>query len=165
VATRRIYFRNLNPDNSGNAYPKPSVIDDANDLFPHELVALKDGGDGAAIVDIEVPSNYVGSPKWYVLWRSPATTGAARFTVSYYLVAPGGGGDPSAATETLAAVDASADGTARDFSEHDLGAATAGNFAINRIGWAKLLRSGGHANDDMAAEALIEALILEYADA
>lgn len=164
MATRRLVLRDLYPDNGGNAYPKPSNIDDANDLFPHERIALKDAGDGSVVVVFQVPSNYVGSPKFYARWLSTVTTGNCRLTASYQTVAVGASMDPSAAEETLTAVDSPTDATARDLNETDLGAATAGNFTVDDEVMLKLLRSGGHANDTLAAECLLESLIFEYAD-
>lgn len=162
MATRRLVLTDLYPDNSGNAYPKPSIIDDANDLIPHERVALKDGGDGSVGVKFQVPKDYAGGGNFYVAWLSTATTGNSRFTASYRTVAAGASFDPSSAEETLTAVDAATPGTARLLAETDLGAVTAANFAVDDWVQAKLLRSGGHANDTLAAEALIEALIFEY---
>ncbi len=162
MATFRLVLDNLFPDLSGNAYPKPSVIDDANDLIPHERVALKDGGNGAVGVKFQVPKNYTGNPKFYAMWLSPATTGNCRLTASYQTVAAGASFDPASAEETLTAVDAAAAGTTLGVTETDLGAATAANFAVDDWVLATVQRAGGHANDTMTAEALLEAIIFQY---
>lgn len=164
MATHRIVLDNLYPDNSGNAYPKPSIIDDANDLIPHERVALKDGGDGSVGVRFQVPKNYVSSPKFYVMWVATATSGNCRLTASYRSTPVGSSLDPATAEETLTAVDAATDATALDINETDLGAATAANFSVDDWVLAKVLRSGAHANDTMTAEALVEAVVFQYAD-
>jgi hypothetical protein len=79
-------------------------------------------------------------------------------------VAAGATFDPATAEETLAAVDAAAAGTALGVTETDLGNPTAANLAVDDWMLIKVLRSGGHANDTMAAEALVEAIVLEFQD-
>ena|SRR3990167_1973204 len=165
MATHRLFIlaTAFLPDTSGNVYPKPSSIDDANDRFPHEILAFKDSGTriGASTCFL-VPKNYVGTPKGYVIWKSTATTGDVVWDVDTKAVADGESLDPST-DDDAQTVTTTTPGTAR--LRKDSTVTFSGTYAADDEVLVSVYRDGVQAADTLAAEALFEGFIFEYADA
>lgn len=168
MATHRLFIPAIaftpDPATAGNVYPKPSSIDDANDFFPHEILAFKDSGTkiGASATFL-IPDNYVGTPKLQIIWKANATSGAAVWDVDFSAVAVGESLDPAAAAESET-VTTTTDATAFDRNESEV-TPTGTTFAVEDLVLLKVSRDGVDAADTLAAEALFEGVAFEYADA
>ena len=154
------------PDTSGNCYPKPSSIDDANDRFPHEILAFKDSGTRiGASASFLVPKNYVGGAQIIVVWTSTATAGDVEWDCDYRAV---GGNDTEsldqAGTQESVNLNDTAPSAAHERMEVAL-ALTATNLAADDEVEFELFRDGTDAGDTMAAAAIVFAVLFEYADA
>jgi hypothetical protein len=166
MATHRIFIPAIafTPDTSGNVYPKPSSIDDTNDLHPHEILAFKDSGTKiSASASFQIPDNYVGTPKMQIIWKANATSGAAVWDVDFTPIAVGESLDPAAAGESET-VTTTTDGTALDRNESEV-TPTGSTFAVEDLVLLKVSRDGADGSDTLAAEALFEGVSFEYADA
>lgn len=165
MATHRLFIpaSAFLPDTSGNVYPKPDSIDNSNDRFPHEILALKDSGSriGASATFI-VPKNYVGTPKGYILWKSTATTGDVVFDVDTKAVADAESLDPST-DDDAQTVTTTTPGTAR--LRKDSSVTLTGTYAADDLVLVSVYRDGAQGADTLAAEALFEGFVFEYADA
>lgn len=163
MATHRIPVTLDLPDASGNAFFEPAAVNfQANDRYPHTVAVFKDTATRVGIgFSFRVPANYVGAPKFKVLWATTATTGDFDCEIDYRAIAAGESVDPSTDQENLAAIGA-ADAQARECVETEL-AATAGNFAANDLVVGTLFRDGADA-DTIAASVYVLGLMLEYSD-
>lgn len=166
MATHRIYFGGLLvPDTSGNVYPQPASINDANDLYPTvPVIIFADTSTkiGASCV-IPIPKNYVGTPKIGVRWKTTATSGDVVWDVDYRAIANNEPGDPSTHQEALTVTD-TADGTARDLNDAEV-SLTAANLAVDDSLFVTVSRDGASGSDTMAAAAELVDAWFEYADA
>lgn len=166
MATQRLFIpaSAFLPDTSGNVYPKPSSINDTNDLMPHEILAFKDSGTKVgASATFQVPASYVGTPKLQVVWKSTATSGAVVWDVDFAAKAVNETLDPAAADESET-VTTTTDATALDRNESEV-TPTGSTFAAEDLVFVKVSRDGVDAADTMAAEALLEGIAFEFADA
>jgi putative transposon-encoded protein len=164
MATHRLFIpaTSFLPDATGNCYPKPTLIDDANDRFPHEILALKDSGTRTgASASFLVPKNYVGTPKGYVVWRSTATSGAVVWDVDTKAIADAESLDPST-DDDAQTVTTTTPGTAR--LRKDSTVTFSGTYAADDEVLVSVYRDGAQAADTLAAEALFEGFIFEFAD-
>lgn len=145
-------------------YPKSSILDDTNDRFPHVAWAFRNSGTGAKYLggSISTPSNYTssGTVKILIIWRTSATSGDVKFFVSYKSIATDETFDPSTDDEALT-VTTTAKATTlwRAISEVTL---TASNLVANETLLWRLGRAADDAADTLAAEALVEDVLLEY---
>lgn len=145
-------------------YPKPSIIDETNDRFPHISWAFRNSGTGAKYLGgcISIPSNYStsGTVKIIIVWKTIATSGDVKWFVSYVDRAVDESFDPSADDEALT-VTTTAKGTTlwRALSEVTL---TASNLTANNTLLWRLGRAADDAADTLAAEALVEDVLLEF---
>lgn len=155
----------LVPDTSGNVWWQPSSILDTNDKFPTVPVLIfKDTSTkDTAMCGFQIPKNYVSTPKFYVRFKTTATSGNALWTIDYTTIATGATGDPSAYTESLAGTATAVPGTTNFEAEHSL-TATAGNFAVDNHCLITVGRNGAGADTVAASLQLID-LIFEWADA
>lgn len=166
MATHRLFIpaKAFLPDTSGNVYPKPDSVDQANDLVPDEILAFKDSGTKiGASTTFQIPANYVGTPKGQVIWKADATTGDAVWDVDFVSRAVGESLDPSSADESET-VTTTTDATAFDRNESEV-TPTGSTFAAEDLCKVKVSRDGADAADTLAAEALFEGFAFEYADA
>lgn len=151
------------PDTSGNVFPKPSSVDDANDRFPHEVLAFADSGTRVGVsVAFAVPKNYVSTPKVILAWRSTATTGDVVWDVDTKAVADGESLDPNTDDDAVTAT-ATTPATAR--LRKDTSLTLSGTYAADDLVLMSVYRDGVQAGDTLAAEALLEGAFFEYADA
>ena len=167
MATREILLRDaLSPDPTNASAPfwQPASILDANDLHDGlQVLVFPDGSTKiGAMVEFELPTNYVGTPTFVIRWKSAATTGDVVWDVDYNTIGVGETGDPSAYTESLTVTDTVA-GTARLDSEVSV-AATAGNFAVGDRVLITLSRDLVDSNDTMADEAELIGFKLTFTD-
>lgn len=164
MATHRLHFLDvLQPDSSGNVYWKPSTIDDANDRFPHPVLAFSDSGTKAkATGRLYVPKNYVGTAKIGLRWKTTATTGNAVFDVEYKSIAVAESLDPSTDDEALTVTDGAA-WTARLANDAEV-TLTSSNLAADDTLLVDIARDGADAADTLAAEVQLVDAWLEYAD-
>lgn len=158
------------PDTSGSVYWQPSSVLDTNDRFPHEVLVLPDSGtDIAASAQFAVPKNYSSTttdPTVVIVWRSSATTGDLRVTVATY-VASGDNTtsmDPTTDTEASAAVTDTAGGAAMRRMEFSV-TLTKANYSADASVLLKLTRTGSNVGDTLAASAIVEDVLFQYADA
>lgn len=167
MATQRIdLLSRLDQDPSGNVYWKPSSIDDANDRFPHRVLAFKDTGTKISISgQFTVPKNWTSTngSKIIIRWKTTATTGDVVWDVEYKAVAAGESLDPSTDDEALTVTDTAA-GTARLANDCEV-ALTEANLAVDDTVLFTIARDGASGSDTLAAEAHIEEIWLEYLDA
>jgi putative transposon-encoded protein len=155
------------PDASGNVWWEPSSIKDTNDRYPHEVLIFKDSGtDISASAQFAIPKNYVGSAKLIIVWRANATSGDLRLAAA--LTPVGGDGaetmDPNADTDAPAAWTDTAPGTAMRRAETSV-TLDSGDYAADDSCLVKLTRTGANAGDTLVADAIIEDVLFEYADA
>lgn len=169
MATHRLFVPAIAflPDTSGNVYPKPSSIDDANDAAPHEILAFKDSGTRIlAYTTFAVPKNYVGTPKLIVSWRTTATTGNVVVEVDTKAVADGESMDPASLNDDNGTSTVAVPGTAG--LRKDTSFTLTGTYAADDIVQLAVARDGAQnsGNDDtLAAEWFLEGVFFEYADA
>lgn len=168
MATHRIscLTGNVLPDTSGNVWFEPYPNYATNDFWKHGHFIFKDTATKDALYSLfQVPMNYVGTAKFYVIWTSTATSGNVVWEIAYRDV---GGDDTtsldqSTAQETLTITDAAPTATDRRLAPS--ATATAGNFTAGDTVEIKISRDGTSASDTMAASAQIADVIFEYADA
>ena len=164
MATHRLFIRAIGflPDTTGNVYPKPGALD-GYDRFSNEILAFKDSGTRiGAVTTFLVPKNYVGTPKGYVVWSSIATTGDVVWDVDTKAVADGESLDPST-DDDAQTVTTTTPGTAR--LRKDSTVTFTGTYAADDEVLVSVYRDGVQAADTLAAEALFEGFVFEYADA
>lgn len=165
MATHRMFIpaTAFLPDTTGNVYSKPDSIDGSNDRFPHEILGFKDSGTRIfACATFLVPKNYVGTPKGYILWRSTATSGDVVWDVDLKAVADGESLDPSS-DDDAQTVTQTTPGTAH--LQEVASVTFTGTYAPDDLVLAKVARDGAQGADTMAADALFEGFVFEYADA
>lgn len=165
MATHRLFIpaSAFLPDTSGNCYPKSDAIDNANDRFPHEILAFKDSGTRTgASVTFMVPKNYVGTPVALVHWKSTATSGDVVWDVDTKAVADGESLDPSTDDDAQTTTQATP-GTAR--LREDASLTLTGTYVADDLVLLSVYRDGAQAADTLAAEALMEGVTFQYADA
>jgi hypothetical protein len=163
MAIHSLLITDLYPDTSGFAYPKPSVVADVNDLYPHERLALKDGGTGGFTFRFRVLKNYVSSPEFFAVWVAGATSGVVRLQLSYRTITTGSM-DPSTHEQTLAAVTPTTNPTSLGKNETSLGTPTAANFAVDDWVFGLLQRIGADASDTLMVDAEFEGVIFQWSD-
>jgi hypothetical protein len=166
MAIHRIFIPAVafTPDFTGNVYPKMSSADDTNDFFPREILAFKDSGTKiSASASLQIPDDYVGTPKLQTIWKANATTGALVLDVDFAAKAVGETLDPAAADESET-VTTTTDATALDRNESEV-VPTGSTFAPKDFVMIKVSRDGADGSDTLAAEALFEGVSFEYADA
>ena len=153
------------PDTSGNTWFEPaSISQPTNDRYPQTVArflnsATKDGIGG----HFRIPKNYVGTPKFYVLWTTTATSGDAIWDLDYTSIASSGESvDPSADQESLT-VTTAAPGTTQLTQESSM-TATGSNFAVDDLVQFKVSRDGA-SSDTIAADLVVYDVVFEYADA
>jgi hypothetical protein len=156
------------PDANADApHPKSSVIDDTNQVFPHILWAFRNSGTGTKSLggSISIPSNYgtSGTVKIIIVWKTPATTGDMKWFVSYRDVATDESFNPTTADESLTVV-TTAKGTTLWRAESEV-TLTAANLVANHTLLWRVGRAADDAADTLAAEALLEDVLLEYTPA
>lgn len=150
------------PDTTGNCYPKPDSVDNANDRFPHEVLAFSDSGTRTgASSTFMVPKNYASTPKGYVVWKSTATSGDVVWDVDTKAVADGESLDPSA-DDDAQTVTTTTPGTAR--LRKDSSVTFTGTYAADDLVLVSVYRDGAQGADTLAAEALFEGFVFEYSD-
>lgn len=162
MATHRMPVQ-LSVPGSSDVFFDSSVNRDSNDRFAHELIVFRDTatkiGIGGQFV---VPKNYVGTPKIILIWRANATTGNVVWDFDYRAIANAESLDPSTDQEA-ATVTTGTSATAHNRQESAI-ALTAANLAADDIVLFNLSRDGA-ASDTMAADALVEEVLFEWADA
>lgn len=165
MATHRLFIpaAAFLPDTSGNVYPKPSSVDDTNDRFPHEILAFADSGTRiGASTNLAVPKNYVGSPRALVVWKSTATSGDVVWDVDTKAIADGESLDPST-DDDAQTVTTTTPATAR--LRKDSAVTLTGTYAADDVVLLSVYRDGAQVADTLAADALLEGVFFEYADA
>lgn len=168
MATHRIPILGFGtvPDTSGNVWLEPYSIAATNDVWGRLIARFKDSGTRVGLHGgFSVPKNYVGSAKLAVIWTSSATSGDVEWDFDYRAVT----GDNSesldqAGSQESVNLNDSAPGAAHRRMEC-LITLTAGNFAADDEVEFALFRDGTDGGDTMAADALVFAVIFEYADA
>lgn len=170
MATRRVSILPLLlPDTSGAIFWQPSSVLDTNDRFPHEVLVATDSGTKlAASGQFPIPKDYssaTADPKIIIVWRTSATAGDVRWTVA---LTPVGGDnaesmDPSTDTETGGVTD-TAGGAAMRRMECSI-TLTKANYAADDSCLVTIARDGTAAADTLAASAILEDVLFEYADA
>lgn len=167
MSTHQISILGANtiPDSVGNVFFEPYPIKATNDFWNHLSCIFNDTATKDSLYGLfTVPQNYVGTPKFYPIWTSTATTGNVVWEMVYRTI---GGDDTTSldqttAEETLTVTDAAPSATDRRLTPSM--AATAGNFAAGETVEFRLSRDGTAA-DTMAAAAQLHALVFEYTDA
>jgi hypothetical protein len=150
---------------AGAVFPEPASIKQTNDLGNPLIWIFNDPVLRNGLhTKFSVPLNYVGTPKFVVVWTSTATSGNVIWEVDYRAISGNDTEslDPAANTEALTVTDA-APGAANRRLEALL-TATAGNFAAGDTVSATLFRDGSDAADTMAAAAQLWDLLFEYTD-
>lgn len=153
------------PDSSGSVWFEPLAVLATNDVWP-ELVAVF--ADTATRIGLggrfTAPKNYVGTPKFVIVWSTTATSGNAIWDVDYRAVGADNSEslDQTGNQESLSVTDA-APGAAWRRMEC-LIAATAANFAVDDEVQFTLFRDGAD-SDTIAASIVLFQLLFEYADA
>lgn len=169
MATQRISILgwNVKPDTSGEVFFEPYSIKATNDNFDHTVLVFNNSGTTDGLYgSFELPSDYVGSPQFVLVWTSTATTGNIKMDLDYRAV---GGNDlesldQATFQENLTVTD-TAPSAVNERMEVNIGAPTAGNFAVDDTVEFFLTRESGNAADTMAAAVIVHALLFEYADA
>ena len=152
------------PDTSGNVFFETySVTDTATILDPlilnFSFSSTKDGVRGSFIV----PQNYSGTAKIVIFWNANATTGDAIFDLSY-LTRSDDEDMGAAATDTTDTVTTGTAGTAFLLNTSTI-TLTSGDFAASDVVTFELFRDQANASDTLAVDALVFAVLFEYADA
>lgn len=168
MATRRIPIldASVKPDASGGVFFEPYSVKATNDFWDYLVLvfndtATKDGVHGR----FPIPSDYVGSPKFIVVWTSGTTTGNFQIDVDYRCV---GGNDAESldqatAQEALTVADVAPSAT-DERMEVEL-AATAGNFAANDTCQWIFSRDGVSESSGIADAVTVHEFLFEYSDA
>lgn len=151
---------------SANVFPEPYPVKATNDFWKHQNMIFIDSATKDSIyTTFEVPQNYVGTPKFGVVWTSTVTTNNVVWEFAYRTV---NGDDTTSldqatAEETLTITDTAPGATDRRLSP-TLVAATAANFAAGETVELKVSRDGSSGSDTMAGAASLFYVIFEYAD-
>lgn len=169
MATHRLFIpaATLAPDPGGTnpPVPEPYTITATNDFWKHDILKYLDTSTKDSAYGIfEVPQNYVGTAKFYVVWTSPTTSGNVVWEVAYRTV---GGDDTTSldqttAEETLTVTDAAPSATDRRLIPSLT--ATAGNFSVGESVELKVSRDGTSGSDTMAGNAILHGVMFEYTD-
>lgn len=154
------------PGGTNPPVPEPYTIPATNDFWRHDVLAFNDTSTkDSAYAIFEVPENYVGSAKLFLVWTSTATSGNVVWDADYRTV---GGDDTTSldqatAEESLTVTDAAPTATDRRLTPSMT--ATAANFAAEETVELKISRDGTSGSDTMAAAAILHGVVFEYADA
>ena len=113
-----------------------------------------------------IPKDYVGASKAVVVWTANnATSNSVVWDFDYNAIAADGAESADPAAHTQQATGTSAHGgAAMDVNEISI-ALTAGNFAVDDVVLFQLGRDGVSGSDTLAADALVLAVLFEYANA
>lgn len=157
------------PDTSANVYAVPYSEHATNDNWKH-LVWVYEGNSStkdSLYGSFEVPSNYVGTAKFIVVWTGASTSAAGNVVWDMDFRAVGGNDteslDQATAQESETVTDAGPSAI-HERLEAEM-TPTAGNFAADdTVEWI-LSRDGVDAADTYNDEALLFDLIFEYSDA
>jgi hypothetical protein len=152
------------PDTSGNVWPEPAAVTQTNDHYAQTVWRFKDTATKDSLgFRFSVPSNFVSSPVFEVIWTSTATSGNVVWNADYNSGSKTATLDPSTDEENLT-VTTGAPGTSQTGVASQM-SATAGNFAANDVCQGKISRNGASGSDTMAADAVVYDVIFQYADA
>ena len=152
------------PDSSGSVFLEPASVKATTEVF-NDLVwvfsdtATRIGLHGSFVV----PQNYVGTAVVKVYWYTSATAGDVEWDFDYRAVAAGELLDSATVQETVNQND-TAEGTAFDLAITSL-TLTGGNFAVGDLVRFALYRDGTDAGDTLAAAAVVDTVLFQYADA
>jgi uncharacterized protein (DUF1684 family) len=154
------------PDTSGNVWFEPFTIAATNDVWGRMVVRFKDTATRVGLHGgFTVPKNYVGSAKLAIVWTSTATSGDVEWDFDYRTVA---GDDSESLDQTGNQESVNLNETAGSAALRRLECLitlTASNFAADDEVEFTLFRDGTDGGDTMAADALVFAVLFEYADA
>lgn len=150
------------PDTSGNVWLEPAALTQTNDLYPQMIARFKDTATRDKLgFRFDVPANYVGNAKFYVIWTTTATSGNAVWDLDYSSASTTSSLDPAANEEaltvTIAAPGVSQTGVSSSMT------ATASNFTAGDVCQGILARDGAGA-DTIAADLVVYALRFEWTD-
>ena len=152
------------PDNSGSVFFEPNSVKGTNDIFDELVLVFNDTAASDTVYgSFQVPQNYVGTPKFVVVWKTTATSGDVEWDVGYRAVADGESLDQASVQESLNQNDTA--GGSTDLKQTTLLAATAGNFAVADTVQFSLSRDGTDAGDTIAAAVTVHSIYFEYTDA
>lgn len=166
MATHRLSFGALlQPDTSGNVFWQPASILDTNDLYPtNQVLIFKDTATLLkSAATLLVPTNYVGTAKIVVRYKTTVTTGNVLWTLDYRAIATGESGDPSTHQESLAGTATAVPATANLLADITF-TLTSANIAANDTLYLSINRDGVGADTAAASLQLVDAYF-EYSDA
>lgn len=169
MATHRIPILGMGtvPDTSGDVYIDTLDALATNDIWDRQVIIFTDTATRIGLHGgFVVPKNYVGTPKFIIVWSSDTITATnVEWDLDYRAV---GGNDTESLDQTgnqqsLNVADA-APSAAWERLEAEV-AATAGNFAVDDEVEFTVFRDGTDAGDTMVGNAVLFSLLFEYADA
>lgn len=153
------------PDTSGNVWFEPAALTQTNDRYSQLIARFKDTATKISLGGrFTVPQNYVGTATVIALWTSTATTGNVVWNFDYTSIAASGetfdpGSDQEAVAFTATAAPASS-----QLGVSSSKTLTSGNLAAGDNVQFNFSRDGASGSDTMAADAVLYALIFQYAD-
>jgi hypothetical protein len=152
------------PDASGDVFQEPSTIKLTTDIYDELAFVFNDSNakDSLSVV-FRVPPNYVGTPKILFPWVSTATSGNVRWVVDITAVAPGELWQRTTHGATGGTIQDAAEGTATDLAVAEV-SLTAGDYTAGDLVKALLSRESSHAEDTMAAAAILIGAWFSYTD-
>ena len=152
------------PETSGAVFFEPNSVKGTNDFFDELVVVFNDTAAKETLYgSFQVPQNYVGTPKFVVVWKTTATSGDVEWDVDYRAVAAGESLDQATAQEAINQNDTA--GGSTDLAQEALLAATAGNFAVADTVQFLLSRDGTDGGDTISAAVTVHSVHFEYTDA
>lgn len=156
----------MSPDVSLTApcYWTPASTLDTNDQHKGLYVlAFPDGSvKTIASCKFRVPDDYVGTPKFIVVWKTTLTSGAVVWDVDYTCVAVAETLDPSSFTRSLSVTD-SVSGTTNHRNDAEV-SGTAGDFAVGDEVLVNVARDLADGSDTAAGIAQLVGFYFQYSD-
>lgn len=161
------------PDSSGHCWQDLASRLGTNDVWPYGIFnfggTISDNTAPTTRIGLygscEIPRNYVGTAVVEVVWRTTKTTGDVVWDFDYRAV---GGNDTEsldqAGTQEAVTVTDTAGSAAHERMTARV-SLTSANLAADDTLQFGLFRDGVDAADTLAGTAILEALLLEYADA
>lgn len=154
------------PDASGDVFFEPYDVKASNDVWKRLVAIFNDTANRNGLRGgFVVPKNYVGTPKFIVVWTSTATSGDVEWDADYRAV---GGDDAESLDQSGTQESVNQNDTAPSAAHERMEAAltlTAANLAVDDEVEFELFRDGTDAGDTMAAAAIVFSILFEYADA
>ncbi len=153
------------PDESGDVFQSLANFDaPTTGLYDVDIWKFADSGNKNSLNGkFIVPSDYVNTSIFRVVWVATVTANDAVWDVDYSSDADAESADPASHDESIT-VTTTTDGTAWAINTSDM-AATSGNFVAGDVCQLLFSRDGAQAADDLASPAYVFALLFVYNDA